>query len=88
MKQFVAFLTVFLSLTLVFSFAGTPDLEKGKRGKIFVPRQAAMERAPGTFDAAGYLKSQREKFDWLMAEAAPLSPQAMVDLSGLPRQNR
>jgi hypothetical protein len=76
MKRFITFLTVFLSLTLVFSFAG--DFKPPKK---LVVRQAFMEKAPGTFNPIEYLNKQRETVGWLMAEAAPLSPEAIVSIS-------
>jgi V8-like Glu-specific endopeptidase len=37
-----------------------------------------MEKAPGNFNANRYLGEQRETFDWLMAEAVPLTPEAII----------
>jgi V8-like Glu-specific endopeptidase len=75
MKRFITFFTLLLSLTLVFAFAGNGNLEKN-----LVIRQAQMEKAPGTFDAAAYFKKQQETFDWLKAEAAHLSPEAIISI--------
>jgi V8-like Glu-specific endopeptidase len=36
-------------------------------------RQAFMETSPGSFNAVEYVNAQREVFDWLKSEAAPLS---------------
>ncbi len=66
MKKFSTFLTLFLALCLVFTFADV--------------RQAFMEKSPGQFDPAAYVKSQQERFDWLMAEAVPLSEKSIISI--------
>lgn len=80
MKRLFTFLTLFVALSLVFVFAGDVTIEK-KPGKSFPSRQAFMEKTPGQFDSAAYEKKQRETFDWLMAEAAGLSPDSIITIS-------
>jgi hypothetical protein len=91
MNKFSTFLVTFLTLTLVFAFAGNvKPLKKGMPDELLPVRQAFMEKSPGSFDAAQYMKNQQETFDWLMAEAAALSPESIVtvrvtkeDLAGI-----
>jgi hypothetical protein len=90
MNKFSTFLVTFLTLTLVVAFAGDVKLVKGMPHEILPVRQAFMEKSPGSFDAEQYLKNRQETFDWLMAEAAALSPESIVtvpvtkeDLAGI-----
>lgn len=78
MKKFSLFLAVFLSLSLLFAFAGD-----GFVMKVRVPeyRQAFMERSPGTFDPAGYSRTMAETYNWLRAEAASLSPRSFITVN-------
>lgn len=76
MKKLFVFLTVLLSFSLVFVFAGNGNLEK-----TTPVRQAFMEKAPGTFDAVAYVNAQREVFDWLKAEAAPIYNSSTIHVS-------
>ena len=68
MKKLFVFLTLLFSISLVFVFAGNGTLKKNAP-----VRQAFMEKAPGSFDAVEYVRAQQEIFEWLKAEAAPLS---------------
>ncbi|UCH93404.1 MAG: trypsin-like peptidase domain-containing protein [Candidatus Aminicenantes bacterium] len=84
MKKLSMFFAVFLSLSLVFAFAGDILPIKSQY------RETLMERSPGKFDPAEYSRAQQETFDWLMAEAAPLSPRSIItvqvtaeDLAGI-----
>lgn len=56
-------------MSLVFAFAGDKFPLKEKPTPV---KQAFLERSPGNFDAVGYVEQQQQRFDWLMAEAAPL----------------
>jgi len=80
MNKFFAFITLFLTLSLVFAFAGINEPAKGKPGKPFPVRQAFMEKSPGSFDAAEYSRIQQETFDWLMSESVPLSPDTIISI--------
>jgi hypothetical protein len=74
------FLTVLLSISLVFAFAGN-GLKQGEPSKDLLVYQAFSEKAPGTFNRAEYVNSQRLTFDWLMSEAAPLAPEAIITIA-------
>jgi len=80
MKRLFTFLTLFVALSLVFVFAGDVTIEK-KPGSSLPARQASMEKVPGQFDAVAYEQQQRETFDWLMAEAAAMSPNSIITIS-------
>lgn len=80
MKRLFTFLTLFVALSLVFVFAGDVTIQK-KPGKSLPVRQAFMEKAPGQFDSAAYEQKQRETFDWLMAEAAAMSPNSIITIN-------
>ncbi len=69
MNKRLTLLIVWLGFSLVFAFAGSDNI-----------RQAFMERAPGKFEPAAYMKAQQEKFDWLMAEAVRLSEKTVVSV--------
>ena len=73
MRRLLILLTVLLSLSLVFVFAGIDMPEK----KVPV-RQAFMEKSAGSFDAVEYVRAQQEIFDWLNAEAVPLSRRTSI----------
>jgi hypothetical protein len=74
MKRFSISLFLILSLVLTFSgFSASPE------NPVNV-RQAFMERSPGMFDVKAYVKEQQQKFDWLMAEAAPLSADSIITI--------
>lgn len=75
MKRFITFFTILLSLSLFFGFAASDGIQKN-----LVVRQVKMEKTPGTFDVASYVKKQRDTFDWLMAEAAPLTPDSIITI--------
>ncbi len=75
MKKFSLFLTIFVSLSLMFAFAGDGF---GKKGRTPEFRQAFMERSAGTFDPAEYSRMQEETYNWLRSEAAPLSPESVI----------
>ncbi|MCP5049230.1 MAG: hypothetical protein GY940_18820 [bacterium] len=75
-KFFILFLTIVLSVSFV-SVVAQPAA-KGELSKAPLVRQAALERSPGHFDPVRYQKDQQERFDRLMAEAAPLSPDSIV----------
>lgn len=70
--------TLFLTLSLVFAFAGNGKAVKSTLDHNV--RQAFTEKAPGNFDAAAYLEKQQKTFDWLMSEAPSLSPEAIVSV--------
>jgi hypothetical protein len=78
MKKTFLFLTVLLSLSLVFGFAAVNKADKGNPERSF--RQAFMERSPGMFDVNAYVKKQQETYGWLMAEAAPLSADSIITI--------
>jgi hypothetical protein len=77
MKKNFLFLMVLLSLSLVFGFAAVNKVDKGEPVEQAF-RQAFMERSPGMFNPASYVKEQQEKYGWLMAEAPPLSPESLI----------
>jgi len=69
MKKQSIFLSIFLVFSLVLVFGGN------------VPhREAFPEKSPGQFDPMSYLKSQQEKFDWLMAEASPIPEKLFISV--------
>jgi hypothetical protein len=78
MKKTFLFLTILLSLSLVFGSAAVNKADKGNPERSF--RQAFMERSPGMFDVNAYVKEQQQKYDWLMAEAAPLSADSIITI--------
>ncbi len=80
MKRLFTFLTLFVALSLVFTFAGDVNFSK-KPGKSLPARQAFMEKAPGQFDSAAYEQAQQETFDWLMGEAAAMSPNSIITIN-------
>lgn len=76
MNKFFTFFILFVSLSLVFTFAGNGEFKKS-------PVKAAetmMIRSPGSFNAVEYMNEHRTKHGWLMAEAAPLSPDAIASI--------
>ncbi|MFC2146153.1 trypsin-like peptidase domain-containing protein [Acidobacteriota bacterium] len=75
MKKISLFFVVFVSLSLVFAFAGDGFVKKVRTTEY---RQAFMERSPGTFDPAEYSRTQDVIFNWLKSEAAALSPQSII----------
>ncbi|MFC2146152.1 trypsin-like peptidase domain-containing protein [Acidobacteriota bacterium] len=75
MKKFSLFFVVFVSLSLLFAFAGDGFVKKGRTPEY---RQAFMERSPGTFDAVEYSRSMDETYNWLRSEAASLSPGSFI----------
>ncbi|NIM14722.1 MAG: hypothetical protein GTO45_22240 [Candidatus Aminicenantes bacterium] len=77
MNKIFTFLCLFLSLALVFAFAG---MEKPVSNASPGYSQAYMERSPGNFDSVEYVKAQQERFDWLMAESVPLSPDSIISI--------
>ena len=65
MKKF--FLTiVFLSLSLMFSFAAA--------------KETMMIKSPGSFNVLEYMTEHQVKSEWLLAEAASLTPDAAVSI--------
>jgi hypothetical protein len=77
-KKFSLFLTVFLSLSLVFAFAGDGIVKKGRTTEY---RQAFMERSPGSFNPAEYTRTMAETYNWLRSEAASLSPRSVITVN-------
>jgi len=75
MKKFSLFLAVFVSLSLMFAFAGDEFVKKGRTPEF---RQAFMEKSAGTFDPAEYSRIQQETYNWLRAEAVSLSPKSII----------
>jgi V8-like Glu-specific endopeptidase len=80
MKKCVTFLTVLLSLSMVFAFAGD-GIKKGEPTKELLIYQAFAEKTPGTFNRLEYVNNQRLTFDWLMSEAASLAPEAIISIA-------
>jgi hypothetical protein len=79
MNKCFIFLTLLLSLSLSMAFAGNLPV-RNQPDRPGLVRQAFMERSPGQFDPAAYLKNQQETFSWLMAEAVPLSPGSIITI--------
>jgi hypothetical protein len=79
MNKISVLVVVFLTLTLTFVFAGDAQVFK-KPGDLAPVRQAFMEKSPGTFNATEYVQQQQERFDWLMAEAASLTPGSIITI--------
>jgi V8-like Glu-specific endopeptidase len=77
MKKLSISLTLFLMLSLVFVFSGNVNAAKSPP-EMPIVRQAFMERSPGSFDPAEYVRNQQRLFDWLMAEAVPLTPESII----------
>jgi hypothetical protein len=77
-KKFSLFFVVFVSLSLVFAFAGDGFVKKVRSTEY---RQAFMERSPGTFDAAEYTRAMAENWNWLRSEAASNGPIITVNVS-------
>lgn len=75
MKKFSLFIAIFVSLSLMFAFAGDGFVKKGRTPEF---RQAFMEKSPGTFDPVEYSRIQEETYNWLMAEAVALSPESVI----------
>lgn len=78
MTKLTILFTLILSLCFTAGFAGQNSNQE-LPDKILV-RQAFMETVPGAFSPADYVKSQKEKFDWLMAEATTLSPDRVISI--------
>lgn len=78
MTRFTTFITLMLVLSLPFLFAGDQDNLIPVEKQII--RQAQMEKAPGTFRPAEYVKKKQNLFNWLMSEAAPVSPEAVISI--------
>jgi len=76
MKRFS--ISLILILILVFAFTGKAEVTQNTPEKVVKVRQAFMEKLPGTFDAAEYLRVQREKFDWLISEAPALTSGSVI----------
>lgn len=88
MKRVSLVLVVLLTLTLAISAGDAPIIKKS--GKLIPVRQAFMEKSPGAFNADEYIIKQQQRFDWLMAEAASLTPESIftvpvspADLAGI-----
>ena len=77
MKKFFIFITLVLSLSLVFAFAG--DGRRIDRERPVVS-EIGMAKAPGQFDPAAYQKDMQDKFDWLKGEAADLSSRSIISI--------
>lgn len=75
MKKFSLFFVVFVSLSLMFAFAGDEFVKKGRTPEF---RQAFMERSAGTFDPAEYSRTMDETYNWLRSEAASISPGSFI----------
>jgi hypothetical protein len=74
-KKFSLLLAVFVSLSLVFAFAGDEFVKQGRTPEY---RQAFMERSPGTFDPVEYSSTMELTFNWLRSEAASISPGSFI----------
>jgi hypothetical protein len=72
-KKFSLFFMVFVSLSLVFAFAGDEFVKTGRTPEY---RQASMERIPGSFDAGEYSRAMADIFNWLKSEA--VSPDSFI----------
>jgi hypothetical protein len=81
MTKIKACFTIFLLLSFWLVF-GAQETEKKMPGKVIEKgvQQAFPERMPGTFDPAQYLQEQEAKNTWLISEAAPLSPAAIITI--------
>jgi hypothetical protein len=77
-KKFSLFFVVFVSLSLLFAFAGDGFVKKGRAPQY---RQAAMERTPGSFDAAEYNRAMAENWNWLRSEAASTASVIRVNVT-------
>ncbi len=69
MKKISLFFVFFVSLSLVFAFAGDEFVLKVRTPEF---PQASMERSPGTFDSAEYTRAMAATFNWLRSEATSL----------------
>jgi V8-like Glu-specific endopeptidase len=77
-KKFSLFFAVFVSLSLVFAFAGDEFVKKVRTPEY---PQAFMERSPGTFDAAEYTRTMEITYNWLRSEAVSLGSIITVDVT-------
>lgn len=78
MRKFSLFFVVFVSVSLLFAFAGD-EFVRQRRTPEF--RQAFMERSPGTFDAVEYSRTMELTYNWLRAEAASLGTIITVNVT-------
>ncbi|MGD2085288.1 MAG: trypsin-like peptidase domain-containing protein [Candidatus Aminicenantes bacterium] len=78
MKKFSLFFVLFVSISLMFAFAGDEFVKKVRTPEY---RQAFMERSPGTFDAAEYNRIMEVNFNWLRSEAASLGSIITVNVT-------
>lgn len=79
MKRVSLLSVMILALALTFVYAGDAPVIK-KPGKDIPMRQAFMEKSPGTFNPAEYVQRQQQRFDWLLAEAASLTPESIFTI--------
>ncbi len=73
------FILVIVLVSVSFGFAMDRNIVTEEPQLLI--REAQMDRIPGTFDAAAYTAQQREKYDWLMAEAVPLSYNSFISIN-------
>jgi hypothetical protein len=85
MKKFPIFVTISLVFFLAAAFPGNLHAAKSPP-EMPVVRQAFMERLPGSFDPAEYVRNQQRLFDWLMAEAVPLTPESVITIDVTDRE--
>jgi hypothetical protein len=77
-KKFSLFFVVFVSVSLLFAFAGDEFVKQVRTPEF---RQAFMERSPGTFDPVEYSRTMELTYNWLRSEAASLGPIITVNVS-------
>jgi hypothetical protein len=77
-KKFSLFFVVFVSLSLLFAFAGDEFVKTGRTPEY---RQVSMERTPGTFDQAEYTRTMEITSNWLRSEAGSLGTIITVNVS-------
>jgi hypothetical protein len=77
MIRFKTLAAMVVAITLILSFAGSGLPAKVDSGKVY---QTVMEKSPGKFGPAEYVRTQQQMFDFLMSEAAELSPESIINI--------
>ena len=75
MKKFSLFFVLFVSISLMFAFAGDEFVKQVRTPQY---RQSFMEKSPGTFNPVEYSRTMEGTYNWLRSEAAPLSPWSFI----------
>jgi len=77
-KKFSLFFVLFVSISLMFAFAGDEFVKKVRAPEY---PQAFMEKSPGTFDADEYNRTMELTYNWLRSEAASLGSIITVNVT-------